>query len=277
MRSSTLILAAAGLTAAQDASSTCTDGLYMIVARATGEDPGTGRVGAVARNVSDAIPNSYIEPIVYPATFANYTTSEAAGVTAMTKAIRDRVAACPEGRIALLGFSQGAQVSADTLCGTDDGTGSAFPDKPDLGPEYERNIVAVIMFGDPSHSVDAPFNEGNATRNGIFARNNVTACEPYTSKMRSWCDSNDLYCDSGNSSRVHGSYFNNTAYLNDATSFVISQFKEGGSGSSRDNSTSNSTDSSTSSGYSLRAGMGQSQMLSAAFATACGSLLFLLL
>lgn len=101
--------------------------------------------------------------------------------------------------------------------------------------------------------------------------------------MRSWCDSNDLYCDSGNSSRVHGSYFNNTAYLNDATSFVISQFNEAGSGSGGDNSstsgnsTSNSTDGSTSGGYSFRAGMGQPQMLSAAFVTACGSFLFLLL
>lgn len=167
MRPSALILAAAGLTAAQDASSNCTDGLYIIVARATGEDPGTGRVGAVARNVSDAIPDSIIEAIVYPATFANYTTSESEGVTAMTKAIKDRVAACPEGKIALLGFSQGAQVSADTLCGTDDGTGTAFPDTPDLGPEYAENIVAVIMFGDPSHSLNASFNEGNATRNGV--------------------------------------------------------------------------------------------------------------
>lgn len=95
--------------------------------------------------------------------------------------------------------------------------------------------------------------------------------------MRSWCDANDLYCDSGNSSRVHGSYFNNTAYLDDATSFVISQFNQVDSGAKTDNSTSNSTDSSTSSGHSLKAGMVQSQMLSATFATACGSLLFLLL
>lgn len=115
----------------------------------------------------------------------------------------------------------------------------------------------------------------------IFARNNVTACEPFASKMRSWCDANDLYCDSGNSSRVHGSYFNNTAYLADATSFVISQFNQVDSGVKNDNSTSNSTsnstDTSTSGGYSFKAGMGRSQILSAAFATACGSFLFLLL
>lgn len=95
--------------------------------------------------------------------------------------------------------------------------------------------------------------------------------------MRSWCDANDLYCDSGNSSRVHGSYFNNTAYLADATSFVISQFNAVDSGVKNDNSTTNSTDSSTSSGYSFRVGMGHSQMLTAAFGTASGSLLFLLL
>lgn len=170
MRPSALILAAAGLTAAQDTSSpssNCTDGLYMIVARATGEDPGTGRVGVVANNVSSAIPDSIIQPIVYPATFANYSNSETAGVEAMTAAIKERVAACPEGKIALLGFSQGAQVSADTLCGRDDGTGTVFPDTPELGAEYAENIVAVIMFGDPSHSVNATFNRGNSTRNGV--------------------------------------------------------------------------------------------------------------
>lgn len=95
--------------------------------------------------------------------------------------------------------------------------------------------------------------------------------------MRSWCDANDLYCDSGNSSRVHGSYFNNTAYLADASSFIVSQFNQVDSGVKNDNSTSNSTDSSTSGGYSLKVGMGRSQILSAAFSTACGSLLFLLL
>jgi acetylxylan esterase len=98
--------------------------------------------------------------------------------------------------------------------------------------------------------------------------------------MRSWCDANDLYCDSGNSSRVHGSYFNNTAYLNDATAFVISQFREAENGASAGNGTSgNSTGSSGSSSgaYSFKAGMGQPQMLSAAFVTACGSLMFLLL
>lgn len=167
MRPSALILAAAGLAAAQDTTSNCTDGLYMIVARATGEDPGTGRVGAVANNVSSQIPNSIVQPIAYPATFANYTESEGKGVAAMTAAIRDRVAACPTGKIALLGFSQGAQVSADVLCGRDDGTGTVFSETPELGGEYAENIVAVVMFGDPSHSVNASFNQGNSTRNGV--------------------------------------------------------------------------------------------------------------
>lgn len=169
MRPSALLLAAAGLAAAQDTttSQNCTDGLYMLVARATGEDPGTGRVGVVARNISSSIPNSIIQPIAYPATFANYTSSETAGVDAMTAAIKDRVSACPRGKIALLGFSQGAQVSADAVCGRDDGTGTAFSETPELGAEYAENIVAVVMFGDPSHSVNATFNQGNSTRNGV--------------------------------------------------------------------------------------------------------------
>ncbi len=56
----------------------------------------------------------------------------------------------------------------------------------------------------------------------IFARQNASACGVYSSKMRSWCDTGDPFCDSGNLSKVHTSYFFN--YTTDAVNFVVSKF-----------------------------------------------------
>ncbi|KAJ0293455.1 hypothetical protein CBS470a_001657 [Colletotrichum nupharicola] len=53
----------------------------------------------------------------------------------------------------------------------------------------------------------------------------------YASKIASWCDTGDVYCDIGNNTKVHGSYFAN--YTDDAVEFVVAQFN-----ASKTNSTS---------------------------------------
>jgi len=85
----------------------CATGVHMIVARASTEQPGEGIIGAVATTVKGMINGSDSEAVVYPATLQNYnTTSEPAGVTAMTKLITDYAAKCPNSKIVLLGYSQ---------------------------------------------------------------------------------------------------------------------------------------------------------------------------
>ena len=90
----------------------------MIVARASTEAPGQGIIGAVATKVQQAVPGSDSEAVDYPATLTNYTASEASGVADMTTLIQSYVARCPSSKIALLGYSQGAQVAGDVMCGT---------------------------------------------------------------------------------------------------------------------------------------------------------------
>jgi hypothetical protein len=108
----------ANLILAQGNQTTCSPGVHMIVARASTEQPGTGIIGAVAQNVSQQIPGSSIVAVDYPATLENYQASEAQGVTAMTKLVQDYAAACPTSKMVLMGYSQGAQVALDVLCGT---------------------------------------------------------------------------------------------------------------------------------------------------------------
>jgi acetylxylan esterase len=120
MKISATMLAAASMVAAQNATinNACTSGLHFIVARGSSEPPGTGRIGWIAGNASQQIPDSTTFPISYPATFDDYLNSEAEGRGNMTNALEDYVKQCPSNKVALLGWSQGAQAIMDTLCGT---------------------------------------------------------------------------------------------------------------------------------------------------------------
>lgn len=58
----------------------------------------------------------------------------------------------------------------------------------------------------------------------IFQRANTTACEPYSPVIKEWCDKGDIYCDAGNVTGVHGTYFAN--YTDDATNWIVSKWNE---------------------------------------------------
>jgi acetylxylan esterase len=113
MRTSTntsVLLAAAMATAAAAAASSnpnnCTQGLYMIVARGTGEPAGVGSMGVVANQVAAQIPGSKVVAVDYAATFDDYLGSEYGGAKDLVTLVTDYHADCPEGKMALFGYSQ---------------------------------------------------------------------------------------------------------------------------------------------------------------------------
>ncbi|KAJ0287285.1 hypothetical protein COL940_002493 [Colletotrichum noveboracense] len=231
MRSTTRTTAAiAGLfaasAAAQNSTSTCASGVHLIVARGSNEPAGVGRIGSVANGVVAAIPGSQIEPLDYPATFDNYSISVEDGDIAMNLALTAYSSRCPDSKVALLGYSQGAQVTGDTLCGSvDEDAGEALDlefnhTAPIASSIVDQSVIAVVLFGDPTHTANSTWNRGTSTRDGQYA-----------SKIASWCDTGDVYCDIGNNTKVHGSYFAN--YTDDAVEFVVAQFN-----ASKTNSTS---------------------------------------
>lgn len=60
----------------------------------------------------------------------------------------------------------------------------------------------------------------------LFARQDIAACAPYASKMMSWCNTGDVYCDKGDVRAVHSSYFR--LYTEDVTNFVVSMYEKSG-------------------------------------------------
>lgn len=137
MRPSALPIAllAAGAVAAGTSSSNCTSGLYIVVARGTGERNGTGAFGTIADDIAEKVDGSFIEALDYPATFTDplYTESEKDGVQEMQDVINNYHEACPKAKFAVLGYSQGGQVASDAFCG---GAGGGFSELAALPSDF---------------------------------------------------------------------------------------------------------------------------------------------
>ncbi|KAK4210571.1 carbohydrate esterase family 5 protein, partial [Rhypophila decipiens] len=195
----------------------CDSGAHIIVARASTERPGTGVIGIIANRVASQIPGSEIVAVDYPATLKEYPESETAGVIEMRRLAVEYASACPGGRIVLMGYSQGAHVSADVVCGNSE---AGFPQSDPLPANVADRISAILLMGDPSHVASAPFNRGTSIKDGMFPRLNTTAgCAAVQDKMVSYCDTGDVFCDRGDDQGVHRRYIQ--VYGAEAVAFVV--------------------------------------------------------
>ncbi|GJC94878.1 cutinase [Colletotrichum higginsianum] len=175
---------------------------------------GVGLLGNIAKNASTQIPGSIVTPLEYPAQLDPYPPSVAAGVTNMTALLNQQVQQCPGTKLVLMGYSQGAQVSLDTLCGTSDGPN--FNTTVAQAPMVGSKIAAVVLFGDPTFVAAQPFVRGTSKKNGDFSQ-----CQGLTSRFASFCDESDLFCASGQNLTVHLGYFQNQQYIAMASSFIV--------------------------------------------------------
>ncbi|KAM0555765.1 hypothetical protein ACHAPJ_006160 [Fusarium lateritium] len=219
-------LLAAGTLAQSTKDVKCADGLYMIVARGTSEKKGTGITGEIAKDIAKRVNGSIIEPLDYPATFDGYEDSEGDGVKNMTSLLTTYHKSCPDGKIAVFGYSQGGQITTDTFCG---GSGGDFSDNKPISTDLVKDsVVAIIVFGDPSHVANASYNLGSSKKDGVFERDDIKLCEDsYNDIIRSYCDKGDVYCDQGDDSEVHGEYV--SKYGDDVADFVVKQYESAAS------------------------------------------------
>lgn len=205
-------------------------GAHIIVARASLEAPGYGTIGNVKDKVLSRVPGSNAQFINYPATLNDYFNSESDGVVAMKMQINDYINKCPSSLpLVLMGYSQGAQVVADSIAGQQV---QGFPkntsiDQP-LPASTISRIAAVVIMGDPTFLTNETFHVGNATKNGLFPRQDASNFNVggLASRMKSYCDANDPYCASGNLSTglsVHIGYVGE--YGVQAEDFVVQQIK----------------------------------------------------
>lgn len=194
--------------------------VHIITARASTEAPGEGVTGQlIDQIIADSRQSITRASVSYPATLNNYASSSAQGVAALRTQLTNQVSACPDQKIVLAGYSQGAHVILDVLGGG--GGGSLGATTPPISAAIASHVVAAVSFGDPRHVVNQPFDLGSSRRNGLFPRSTtqLNVLRPLAPKIQAYCDANDTFCDSGFSTTVHLTYLNRVQ--DQAAQFVL--------------------------------------------------------
>ncbi|KAE8356272.1 acetylxylan esterase precursor [Aspergillus coremiiformis] len=200
--------------------------VHLIVARQSNAWPGEGRMKELADSIKRQLPSADSEALQYPAygDIWRYRSSVFAGDKAMIAATTTYVSRCPNSTIVLLGYSQGAHIIGDILCGSVIEMG--FLALNPLDGHMGAKIVAAVSMGDPTYAMGLPYNFGTSKKNGRFPRVNHTACTKYNSIRRSYCDEGDKFCAAGFRFGVHRKYV--AKYKDDATRFVLSRINASG-------------------------------------------------
>ncbi|GAA1614236.1 cutinase family protein [Actinoplanes couchii] len=202
---------------AADASGNCSD-VHIIVTRASTERPGTGIIGSLATAVTRASDqNITVEATDYPAVLNPYAPSVAAGIEAATKQLTDEATDCPNTKIVMMGYSQGAHVIGDVLAGT--GRAAGFTRSAPVSADISDKVVAVVLMGDPRHVPGEAFNAGTSRTAGLFARGDDASLDAFADRTQSYCDTGDTFCASGASIATHLSY--TRKYNSDAQQFIL--------------------------------------------------------
>lgn len=175
----------------------CPD-IEVVFARGTTEPAGPGFVGqdfvdSLRAQVGDRSVALY--PVNYPA-IDNWPTG-VIGVNDASAHIRQVAAECPDTKIVLGGFSQGAAVAQLVTADAAEVPPNSFAygTTTSLAPDVADHVAAVALFGKP-----------NARFLGLIGQPNVPVGGAFTSKTISLCAVNDPICSDGLDFVAHNSY-----------------------------------------------------------------------
>jgi len=175
--------------------------IEVVFARGTTEPPGIGRVGqAFVNELRGDVGNRSIGVygVEYPATYDFLAAAQ--GANDASAHIQDVMANCPNTRIVLGGYSQGAAI-VDVVSSV------PFPavgfNNP-LPPEAADHIAALAVFGNPTAKVGIP----------------LTDSPVYGGKAIDLCNTNDPVCSGGDDVAAHSGYGPGSPQIIQAASFV---------------------------------------------------------
>ncbi|KAF8155602.1 cutinase [Crassisporium funariophilum] len=215
-----LIIAASVISAnATPAPVTPCAAVHIIAARASTELRGAGIIGSLVEKVQDDSSQTVSTNAVdYPASLLNYASSSSDGTAATKTLLTNQVNRCPNQKIVLVGYSQGAHIVGDAVAG---GGGGLLGRKTNpVSSSISDKVVAIVQMGDPRHVAGKSYNKGTARDGGLFPRGSD---QEYSStlapRIQNWCDDGDTFCDSGASTSVHLSYL--SRYEDEAADFIL--------------------------------------------------------
>ncbi|KAM0192666.1 hypothetical protein ACHAPI_008023 [Fusarium lateritium] len=227
----------------------CKD-VHIFLAKGNNE-PEPGRQGKLAGAICSGLESCDYEDIHFnnplPAPFCDSVTE---GVVNGKKQITAYNKRCPNSKIVVSGYSQGAHVVGDILGG---GGGVFFEDCVEediagLSPKSRpgNKIVAAMVFGDTRHTADQPFNVlSGAGNNGLFPRpaDQLANLASYGDVFRNYCVETDPICAQGEEVKTHLNYFD--IYSNQVATWVKERVEAAGGADEDESSSSTIAASST--------------------------------
>jgi cutinase len=185
-----LVLAGApfvALTAAPAASAAGCSAVEVVFARGTGQPAGVGREGqAFVSALKNKVGGVSVYAVNYPAS-DDFIAGAAAGANDASAHIQGTMANCPNTKIVLGGYSQGAAVidAITTAANPALGFDNILP------PEAADHVAAAVVFGNPSNRLGQP----------------LTTLSPlYGAKAIDLCNGADPVCSSGDDVAAHSNY-----------------------------------------------------------------------
>jgi cutinase len=177
----------------------CPD-VEVVSARGTDEPPGVGSIGqAFIDSLGPKLPGRSVGVygVNYPAT-DDFVRSESAGAGDGSAHVQSTVANCPNTKMVLSGYSQGAAV-IDMIT-------------EELPPEVADHVAAVAVFGNPKSTFARKLGGGQ-----------LPAISPlYRPKTIDLCIPDDPICSEGKNEAAHHLYDQN-GMTNQAAAFVASR------------------------------------------------------
>ncbi|KAH8890152.1 alpha/beta-hydrolase [Thozetella sp. PMI_491] len=235
MRSSRLLAALPLLGAARASenlprdSTGCSD-VHVFLARGNNE-PYPGRQAKLVQVICAGLESCDYEDLVYSALYTDlYCQTVYDGTIAGHVQMAAYASRCPNSKLILSGYSQGAQIATDILAGGGATlyNGCVQPSTPALSRDTAPGnmIVAAIVFGNVRHTANQPYNYGNGSAiNSQFPRDSdmLSALDGWSGILRDWCLNTDGICAVGQSVSYlssHLGYFDN--YSEEAGAWVKS-------------------------------------------------------
>jgi cutinase len=190
----------------------CPD-VEVLFARGTGEPPGVGPTGqAFVDSLRSRVGGKSLEvyPINYPA--SNEWSTGLYGISDAGARVESTAASCPQTRMVLGGYSQGAAVMGFvTSAAVPDGVDPATVPKP-LAPEVADHVAAVVLYGTP-----------NARAMNFLGEPPVDIGPTYAAKTIKVCVPEDPVCSDGLNFSAHRTYAADGSYVGQGADFAAAR------------------------------------------------------
>jgi cutinase-like protein len=190
----------------------CPD-VQVLFARGTGEDPGVGPTGqAFVDNLRGRIGGKSMDvyPINYPASQDWETGLD--GIRDAGAHVESTAASCPQTKMVLSGYSQGAAVMGFvTSAAVPDGVDPATVPKP-LAPEIANHVAAVVLFGMP-----------NVRAMNFLKEPPVVIGPTYAGKTIKVCAAEDPVCSDGMNFAAHDTYADDASMVDKGAEFAANR------------------------------------------------------